>query len=163
MVCSWINNPSSDKSWRCSLPLLSSESSECMKKLAKSISNMPQQNNLARAYCLNLERSLWWSWNFSSSDHKPCNPVYEFWSASENARRGQNAFLGFKETQPTSKQMGLRYMTKIVVIQSEDESNSSNGRAQGMEGALEYQAQLIDQYGTKKENKRRKKEKIQRE
>ena len=95
MVCSWINNPSSDKSWRCSLLLLCSESSECIKKLAESISNMLQQNNLAKVYRLNLERSLWWSWNFSSSDHKPCNPVYEFWSASENARRGQNAFLGF--------------------------------------------------------------------
>lgn len=72
-------------------------------------------------------------------------------------------YLGFKETQPTSKPRGLGYMTKIVVIQSEDDSDSSNGRAQGMEGALEYQAQLIDQYGTKKENTRRKKEKIQRE
>ena len=71
-------------------------------------------------------------------------------------------YLGFKETQPTSKPMGLGYVTKIVVIQSEDDSDSSNGRAQGMEGALEYQAQLIDQYGVKKENTR-KKEKIQRE
>ena len=58
--------------------------------------------------------------------------------------------------------MGLGYMMKIVVIQSEDDLDSSHGRAQGMEGVLEYQAQLIDQYGVKKENTR-KKEKIQRE
>ena len=92
MVRSCTDNPSSDKSWRCSLLLLHSENSERIKKLAESISNMLQQNNLAKAYSLNLEQSLWWSWNFFSSDHKPCNSVYEFWLASESARRGQNAF-----------------------------------------------------------------------
>ena len=40
-------------------------------------------------------------------------------------------YLGFKETQPTSKPMGLGYMMKIVVIQSEDHLDSSYGRAQG--------------------------------